>query len=82
MKRVLSAIAVAAFASFVFCVPSNAAPVGALPAGVTRSTDVIQAFYYHGRYYPYRWHGHYYTHRLYRNGHYAYYNHYNRHRVH
>ena len=71
MKRVVFAVAVAAFASVAVCENSIAAPIAQLPAAVT-TDNVIQAYYYRGHYYRYHWHGHYYAHRHYRHGHYYY----------
>jgi hypothetical protein len=52
----------------------------ALPLGPTltplvenKDSGVVEVYYYHHRYYPYRYHGHYYSHRYYRYGRYRYY---------
>ncbi len=70
MKRVVLAIAIAV-ASAAVCGTSNAAPIASVPA-VAGTDNVIQAYYYHRHYYPYRWNGHYYAHRRYWHGHYRY----------
>ena len=58
----------------------TAAPAAALPLGPTltplvenKDSSVVEVYYYHHRYYPYRYHGHYYSHRYYRYGRYRYY---------
>ena len=61
MKQMVSALTVAIVAFIALCGTSNAAPIAPLPATVAANTNnVIQAYYYHRHYYPYRWHGHYY----------------------
>jgi len=67
MLRVVLATAVAVVASIVGSDIARAAPIAALPEAVTSETgNVTPAYYYHRRYYPYRWHGHYYGHRYWR----------------
>jgi hypothetical protein len=83
MTRVASAIAGAALVYIAGSVGAGALPIAPLPAEVTTNpTDVIQAYYYRHRYYPYRWGGAYYTyrwrggyyrHRYYRYGGWRYY---------
>ena len=63
MKRVALAIAVVGLASVAVCSASKAAPIAPLPSTVISDTNnVVPAYYYHHRYYPYRYHGHYYGH--------------------
>jgi len=63
MKRVALAIAVVGLASVAVCSASKAAPIKPLPSAVISDTNnVVPAYYYHHRYYPYRYHGHYYGH--------------------
>jgi len=71
MKRVIFAISAAAIASVIACTTSNATPLAPIPAA-TVTDNVIQVYYYHRHYYPYRYHGHYYAHRYYGHGHYRY----------
>lgn len=62
---------------------SAAAPREAAAAPVTTAVSpalpafgsglLSEVYYYHGRYYPYRYRGHYYHHRVYRHGHWRYY---------
>jgi hypothetical protein len=74
MTRVASAIAGAALVYIAGSVGAGALPIAPLPAEVTTNpTDVIQAYYYRHRYYPYRWRGGYYRHRYYRYGGWRYY---------
>ena len=73
MTRVAFAIAAAVAYTFT---PGmiTAAPIAPLPEAVTGSTaNITPVYYYHGRYYRYRWHGAYYAHRRYYHGHYRYY---------
>jgi hypothetical protein len=57
------AIAVVGLAFVAVCSASKAAPVAPLPSAVISGTNnVVPAYYYHHRYYPYRYHGHYYGH--------------------
>jgi hypothetical protein len=82
MTRFLFAIAVAALTAVAISGVSKAAPVAPVQAGVAVNTaNIIPAYYYHGRYYryrwnggyyPYYWHGHYYHYRYYRGGRYYY----------
>jgi hypothetical protein len=68
------AIAVATAACTAFAGVTKAASIAPLPAAVTTNAgDITPVYYYHGRYYPYRWHGHYYHHRYRRHGRYYYY---------
>jgi hypothetical protein len=69
MKQVAVATAVAGLAFVAFCNASKAAPIAPLPSGVISDTNnVVPAYYYHHRYYPYFYHGHYYSYRY--HGHY------------
>jgi hypothetical protein len=64
MKRTIIAIAVAAFAFGSACIPSQAAPIAPVKSAATsKASNIILAYYYRGRYYPYRYHGHYYPYR-------------------
>ena len=79
MKQMVSALTVAIVAFIALCGTSNAAPIAPLPATVAANTNnVIQAYYYHRHYYPYRWHGHYYPYHS--HGHYYYHRGYRHHR--
>jgi hypothetical protein len=51
--------------------PASTPPFRVLPAPQRSSIEPV--YYYHGRYYPYRYQGHYYHHRSHRNGHWHYY---------
>ena len=63
MKRMVLAIAVVGLASVAVCSASKAAPIAPLPSAVISDTNnVVPAYYYHHRYYPYRYHGQYYGH--------------------
>jgi hypothetical protein len=82
MIRVAFAIAVAAVAYIAASEITQALPIAPLAAEVTTEAgNIIPAYYYrgryypyrwHGRYYPYRWHGRYYRYRYYRYGRYRY----------
>ena len=55
MKRVALAIAVVGLASVAVRSASKAAPIAPLPSTVISDTNnVVPAYYYHHRYYPYR----------------------------
>ena len=70
-------------ASLAVAAPAGAAPVtGAGLAPVPSHGAIVDAYYYHGRHYPYRyngryynyhWNHHYYMHRERRDGHWHYY---------
>ncbi len=74
MKQAAFAIAVAGLASVAICGTSKAAPIAPFPPAVaaTSTSNVIPAYYWHGRYYPYYWHRHYYAHRGWYHHHYRY----------
>ncbi len=77
MKRVAFAIGLAT-AAIALGMPVKAAPISPTAAeNVAVGNDVIQAHYYHGHYYRYRWHGHYY--RYHWHGHYYSHRHYRHH---
>ena len=64
MKRTIIAIAVAAFAFGSACIPSQAAPIAPVKSAATsNASNIILAYYYRGRYYPYRYRRHYYRYR-------------------
>jgi hypothetical protein len=68
------AIAVVAVAYTAVSGVARAASIAPLPAVVRADVgNVTPVYYYHRRYYPYRWHGHYYHHRYHRYGRYHYY---------
>jgi hypothetical protein len=64
MLRVAFVVAVAAAAYIAVPDTTRAAPGAPLPE--VTGTDITPAYYYHHRYYRYRWHGHYYHHRHWR----------------
>jgi hypothetical protein len=73
MLRFALAVAVAATAYSALAENAEAALIAPLQSGVTAGAPgVIPVYYYHGRYYPYRWNGGYYRHRYYRHGRYYY----------
>ncbi|HXW19290.1 MAG TPA: hypothetical protein VEK35_02180 [Roseiarcus sp.] len=73
MLRFTLVVAVAATACSALAENAQAALIAPLQTGVAAGApDVIPVYYYHGRYYPYRWNGRYYGHRYYRHGRYYY----------
>jgi len=54
---------------------AQALPLGPVLAPLTENqgSSALRVYYYHHRYYPYRYHGHYYRHRYYGYGRYRYY---------
>ena len=53
---------------------SVAAPIApAVPMVALRGGSLEQVYYYHGRYYPYRYNNRYYVHRVYRHGRWHYF---------
>jgi hypothetical protein len=52
---------------------TDAAPIAAPVVSTNDSRPIEHVYYYHGRYYPYRWHGGDYAHRAYHHGHWHYY---------
>jgi hypothetical protein len=72
--RMAFAIAVAAMGCIALSRSSQALPIAPIPAEVTTDLGiVVPAYYYRGRYYPYRWRGAYWRHRYYRYGRWRYY---------
>ena len=67
MKRVIFAFYAAAIVSVSAFATSTATFIAPSPAV---ADDVIEAYYYHGHYYPFRHHGRYHNHRYYGHGHY------------
>jgi hypothetical protein len=72
MIRVACAVAVAAVACTALSGGAKATSIAPLPAVMTTNIgNIVPAYYWHRRYYPYRWHGGYYRYRW----HGGYYNH-------
>ncbi|MDE2580138.1 MAG: hypothetical protein KGL52_00735 [Rhodospirillales bacterium] len=80
--RALSLMALACAATLAGAATAVAAPVIGADVAPVPQRAVIDAYYYHGRHYPYRykghyynyyWNHHYYMHREHRNGHWHYY---------
>jgi len=72
MIRIACAVAVAAVACTALSGVAKAAAIAPLPAATTTNVgNIVPAYYWHRRYYPYRWHGGYYRYRW----HGGYYNH-------